>query len=153
MAKKLKPLYRPKVNVLVYDREGRVLASPSHEVMGHGFPGGGIEEGQSIRDAARREVLEEAGKSIEMMPLLQRDMLGSGNVSMEDPAPGDPIKTKAWARGLPKILTPDELEHWIRSGNNFARKRKRGSRLLPTRSLRIGPSRCAASKPNVSNLS
>ena len=57
---------RPRVLMYLYDDQGRVLASQAQE--GHDsdqknwkFPGGGIESGQSINEAARREALEEAG--------------------------------------------------------------------------------------------
>lgn len=60
--------YRPKVQALLYDDLGRILASKS-QAEGSGlraypnykFPGGGVEPGESLVEAARKELLEEAG--------------------------------------------------------------------------------------------
>lgn len=60
--------YRPKVQAFLYQPDGRILASKSQS-SGAGlrpgnnykFPGGGIEEGESLEDATRKELLEEAG--------------------------------------------------------------------------------------------
>ena len=60
--------YRPKVQTFMYDKRGRVLASRS-QASGSGlraydnykFPGGGIEPNEDVLDAARKELLEEAG--------------------------------------------------------------------------------------------
>jgi 8-oxo-dGTP pyrophosphatase MutT (NUDIX family) len=62
--------YRPKVQALLYDDLGRILASKS-QAEGSGlraypnykFPGGGVEPGESLVEAARKELLEEAGYS------------------------------------------------------------------------------------------
>ena len=62
--------YRPKVQALLYDDLGSILASKS-QAEGSGlraypnykFPGGGVEPGESLVEAARKELLEEAGYS------------------------------------------------------------------------------------------
>jgi len=60
--------YRPKVQAFLYQPDGRILASKSQSAgsglrpgNNYKFPGGGIEEGESIEDATRKELLEEAG--------------------------------------------------------------------------------------------
>lgn len=61
-------VYRPKVQAFMYDNQGRILAAKS-QGSGSGlrafnnykFPGGGVEKGESITEAARKELLEEAG--------------------------------------------------------------------------------------------
>ena len=63
---------RPRVEVFLYDKDGRVLASKSqdsHDQKGGStktwkFPGGGIEDNASVNATARREALEEAGVHI-----------------------------------------------------------------------------------------
>jgi 8-oxo-dGTP pyrophosphatase MutT (NUDIX family) len=60
--------YRPKVQTFMYDKRGRILASRS-QAAGSGlraydnykFPGGGIEPNEDVLEAARKELLEEAG--------------------------------------------------------------------------------------------
>jgi 8-oxo-dGTP pyrophosphatase MutT (NUDIX family) len=60
--------YRPKVQTFMYDKRGRILASKS-QAAGSGlrafanykFPGGGIEPNEDVLEAARKELLEEAG--------------------------------------------------------------------------------------------
>lgn len=56
--------YRPKVQALLYTPDGKILASKSqagHTGNNYKFPGGGIEEGESLDDATKKELLEEAG--------------------------------------------------------------------------------------------
>ncbi len=60
--------YRPKVQAFLYQPDGRILASKKQEVgsglrpgNNYKFPGGGIEQGESLEDATRKELLEEAG--------------------------------------------------------------------------------------------
>lgn len=60
--------YRPKVQTFMYDPRGRILASRS-QAAGSGlrafanykFPGGGIEPNENVIEAAKKELLEEAG--------------------------------------------------------------------------------------------
>jgi 8-oxo-dGTP pyrophosphatase MutT (NUDIX family)/uncharacterized integral membrane protein len=60
--------YRPKVQAFMYDPEGRILAARSQGAGGklraydnYKFPGGGIEPGEDAVEAAKKELLEEAG--------------------------------------------------------------------------------------------
>jgi 8-oxo-dGTP pyrophosphatase MutT (NUDIX family) len=60
--------YRPKVQGLLYTPDLRVLAAKSQgagsglrEFPNYKFPGGGIEQGESLIDAAKKELLEETG--------------------------------------------------------------------------------------------
>jgi 8-oxo-dGTP pyrophosphatase MutT (NUDIX family) len=60
--------YRPKVQALLYTPDYKILASKG-QAAGSGlrafpnykFPGGGVEAGESLNEAARKELLEEAG--------------------------------------------------------------------------------------------
>ncbi|MBM4360867.1 MAG: NUDIX hydrolase, partial [Deltaproteobacteria bacterium] len=58
--------YRPRVQTYLYDKRGRILASRSQATSpgaydSYKFPGGGIEPNEDVLDAARKELLEEAG--------------------------------------------------------------------------------------------
>ncbi len=48
--------------------DGKVLLNTAWD--GHDFPGGGIDQGESIRDALLREIKEETGVSVDVGPLL-----------------------------------------------------------------------------------
>lgn len=50
---------------IVFDKQGNVALCHAVNKKYHKLPGGGIEEGESIIDAARREVSEEIGCAIE----------------------------------------------------------------------------------------
>ena len=55
--------YRPCVGIMLIDRQGRVFAGKriDQTVEGWQMPQGGIDEGESPREAALRELMEEAG--------------------------------------------------------------------------------------------
>lgn len=55
---------RKRVDLFVYDDKGRVLVGDSRYHNNVMFPGGGVDDGLSIDQAARREALEEAGVSV-----------------------------------------------------------------------------------------
>lgn len=51
--------------ILLTDKEGRILLVRRTDGQGWAFPGGGIEEGESPEDCARREFVEETGSAYE----------------------------------------------------------------------------------------
>lgn len=57
------------VGVLVFDRAGRLLLERRSDCGLWGLPGGRIEAGESVREAAMREVLEETGLRIRVIGL------------------------------------------------------------------------------------
>ena len=61
------------VSVLVTDLDGRLLlVRHSYGPAGWALPGGGVHKNESAEDAARREVAEEVGCSIEGMRVLDQ---------------------------------------------------------------------------------
>lgn len=58
------------VRVIVEDAEGRVLLVRHSYLSGWYLPGGGVEAGESIDEAASREVREEAGVTAAAPPVL-----------------------------------------------------------------------------------
>lgn len=46
---------------IVFDEEGRILLQKRREQQAWGFPGGALELGESIVEAAQREIFEETG--------------------------------------------------------------------------------------------
>lgn len=79
--------YRPKVQAFLYQPDGRILASKSQSAgsglrpsNNYKFPGGGIEEGESMQDATRKELLEEAGWTTSGDP----HHIGSAKIKWDD---------------------------------------------------------------------
>jgi len=60
---------RPRVALWLHDGKGNLLVQDDrHRGLGFKFPSGGIDPGQSINEAARREALEEVGYSLAESP-------------------------------------------------------------------------------------
>lgn len=64
--------YRPCVGVVLMDRRGRVFAGQriDSEVAAWQMPQGGIDDGESTREAALRELWEETGVDAELVEVL-----------------------------------------------------------------------------------
>ncbi len=63
------PNYRDRVALWLHDGKGNLLVQDDRDKgLGLKFPGGGIDEGQSVNDAAMREALEEVGYSLADKP-------------------------------------------------------------------------------------
>ena len=60
----------PTVDVVVECPEGIVLIRRRNPPHGWALPGGFVDEGERVEDAARREVLEETGLEVELTRLL-----------------------------------------------------------------------------------
>jgi len=73
---KKEPVYRPNVLVVVLNKEGKVLCGERSDFKEESFwqcPQGGIDCGEDILEAAKREVQEELGLSPERLRPLPRD--------------------------------------------------------------------------------
>lgn len=64
-AKIAKMELRPRVDVFIYNDKGEVFAEPSGWRNTLRFPGGGVEKGVSVNNAAREEALEETGLTVD----------------------------------------------------------------------------------------
>jgi len=71
------------VRAMVIDGEGRVLLIKHSYVAGWHLPGGGVEVGETMRDALDRELLEEANVVIVGAPILH-GMFFNGRISNRD---------------------------------------------------------------------
>ncbi len=73
---------RPTVDVVIEVDGGIVLIRRRHAPLGWALPGGFVDDGERVEDAARREMHEETGLAVELLDLLgvysdpQRDPRG-----------------------------------------------------------------------------
>jgi len=67
-------LYRVSVKALIFDQEYHILVL-EYDAGGWGLPGGGVEHGESPRDALRRECQEELGITIQNISNLPVDIV------------------------------------------------------------------------------
>lgn len=67
------------VRVMVFDEAGRVLLIEHSYTPGWHFPGGGVEKGETVEQAAARELEEEAGVRIIGRPRLVSMHSNGGN--------------------------------------------------------------------------
>jgi len=123
----LEPVDRAAVRALVLDGENRVLLVQFRDPVGQTWwaaPGGGIDGGESLEEALRRELAEEAGLTdFELGPelwtrehvfawmgriLRQRERFRLVRVDMHDPAPAVDLAAE-WVAGL-RWWTLDELD-------------------------------------------
>ncbi|HYN87512.1 MAG TPA: NUDIX domain-containing protein [Ardenticatenaceae bacterium] len=61
---------RTAVCAIIFDAEGRVLLQQRSDNGHWGFPGGGVEPGENVAEAIRREVWEESGYQTEVVRLI-----------------------------------------------------------------------------------
>lgn len=61
---------RPTVDVIIEVAGGIVLIRRRHPPLGWAIPGGFVDEGERVEDAARREMREETGLDVELVELL-----------------------------------------------------------------------------------
>lgn len=95
---------------VVIEKEGRVLFGKRLSAAGAGswgLPGGKVEAGESLRDCAKREILEETGIKINELEFL--------NLA-NDPRNGEhwihiTFRAKSYT-GEPKVLEPTKCEKW-----------------------------------------
>jgi len=123
----LEPIDRAAVRALVLDRDDRVLLVQFRDPVGQTWwaaPGGGIDEGESLEEALRRELAEEAGLlELELGPelwtrehvfawmgriLRQRERFRLVRVDAHEPAPAVDLAAE-WVAGL-RWWTLDELD-------------------------------------------
>ncbi len=63
-------LFRVAVSALIFDDEGRVLLARRRDIDWWNLPNGGMEAGETVDEALRREAMEELGVSIEVGQLV-----------------------------------------------------------------------------------
>ena len=62
--------FRIGVFALIFDEDQRVLLAHRRDINWWNLPGGGMERGETVEDAVRREVREETGLEIEVKYLV-----------------------------------------------------------------------------------
>ena len=61
---------RPSVSAVIFDRRGRLLLQQRSDGGQWGLPGGSVEIGESVTEAAAREVLEETGLTVRVRRMI-----------------------------------------------------------------------------------
>jgi 8-oxo-dGTP diphosphatase len=69
-AKSSSPLFRIGVFALIFDDQGRVLLGHRRDIDWWNLPGGGMEAGETVDEALRREVREETGLETDVEQLV-----------------------------------------------------------------------------------
>src|SRR3989442_15383167 len=64
------PIFRIGVFALIFDDQGRVLLGLRRDIDWWNLPGGGMEAGETVDEALRREVYEETGLVVEIEQLV-----------------------------------------------------------------------------------
>src|SRR6266436_3407661 len=64
------PIFRIGVFALIFDDQGRVLLGLRRDIDWWNLPGGGMEAGETVDEALRREVREETGLEVEIGQLV-----------------------------------------------------------------------------------
>src|SRR5262249_9981196 len=64
------PIFRIGVFALIFDDEGRILLGHRRDIDWWNLPGGGMEAGETVDEALRREVREETGLEAEVEQLV-----------------------------------------------------------------------------------
>lgn len=64
------PIFRIGVFALIFDDQGRVLLCLRRDIDWWNLPGGGMEAGETVDEALRREVREETGLEVEVGQLV-----------------------------------------------------------------------------------
>lgn len=64
---------RPRVEVIVFDKDNKVLLGKNPRWGHWSYPGGGIDESESPFEAAKRETMEETGVSIKPLKILNKE--------------------------------------------------------------------------------
>ncbi len=63
-------IFRIGVNALIFDSEGRILLGHRRDINWWNLPGGGMEAGETVDEAVRREVYEETGLEVKVEQLV-----------------------------------------------------------------------------------
>ena len=101
---------RQSATVLVIDRHGRALSvSRGHDTLDLGMPGGWVESGATVAQAAARELWEETGLRVDARDL--EPIYQQGSCTTFTTRPGAGIYGHASPRTGEMILEP-QGEHW-----------------------------------------
>jgi 8-oxo-dGTP pyrophosphatase MutT (NUDIX family) len=122
---------------VILAREGRVLLVRHSYRPGWFLPGGGVDKGETLEEAARREAHEEAGATLAELRLLgvyadfaeEKDdyiaVFGSERFEWAEPAPGGEITAVRWfaPEALPADTDPGSarrIAEWVAGAGPMA---------------------------------